>query len=286
MISTTLPDNLEQTLADPHSVLPGSLCGITGNWNRSIPNRIPGIRKMLFQRAVLWVQPNGRDIGPRGLLQHKSQWLISAVACRQVYQRHQYVRQPSGSQAFVSPDVSLVSLATHLYKFGAVEFSHQGPARSIHGFEGFHFAHIRPQSSAGIQIQFYISEVRISWIGMGRTLTGTPIRVIKAGCHVHGMHAIQVQRAFTGWTDWMDTSLPILRAFQSDKLFWRKQFTAALMDGLSGHGNRLLSDRVTAIASQSTTSMPGNGGTRIALPAARSFLAPIRRAGETGGGCV
>ena len=30
------------------------------------------------------------------------------------------------------------------------------------------------------------------------------------------------------------------------------------------------------------TSMPGNGGTRIAFSAARSFLAPIRTAGKAG----
>ena len=39
-------------------------------------------------------------------------------------------------------------------------------------------------------------------------------------------------------------------------------------------------DRMSA--STITTSMPGNGGTRIAFSAARSFLAPIRRAEKAG----
>lgn len=280
MISTTLPDDLEQTLADPSSVRLGSLCGIVGNWDRPIPNRIPGIRKMLFQRAVLWAQPNCGYIRPCGLVQHKSQWLIPGIACRQVYQRHQYVRQPCGSQPLVSPDISLVSLAAHFHKFRSREFPRQGPASGIHGLERFYFAHIRPQPNAGIQIQFCISKVCISWIGMGRTLTGTPIRVIKAGCHVHGMHAIQIQRAFTDWTDWMDTFLPILRAFQSNKLFWRNQFTAALMDGLFGHGNRLLSGYCHCITKHHFYA--SNGGTRTDTPFGRSRWHLFHKKGKEG----
>ncbi len=230
-----IPHTSLQPIAHPGRVL-------VGRQMRRIQNRNPlscfvalaTLRKDFLQLARLWRDEEITGPMAFGLAKQDPHRIGTMVRHGQIRQRGHDKRGQFQGHALVTPDMQAMGHGAHFQEFLAAELFADRPADAIEVLHDLGLGQISQQP--GLLLQIHIGRAQPSKPRIGRRgqQAGAVVLVVKARCHVRGMHGVRRDFSAAQRAARSQAALPP-GGMLSDKFFGTDESLRAGVNGGSWH---------------------------------------------------